>query len=378
MQTQIAAEMKLPQLVTELPGPKAKKIVERDHAVLSPSYTRDYPLVAKTGRGAMVEDVDGNTFLDFAAGIAVVATGHCHPRSRRRDPEAGRRTDSHVLHGFLLPGHGRTRRKTRVDRARQGRQARLFRQFRHRSHRSGDEARPLSHAARQIHRVLRLLPRPHDGLAFADGEQSRAAQAIRRAARRRLSRALSEHLSRRRRRSPGKRRRRCARVHRRGAFQAPRRSRGSRRNFHRADSGRRRLSSRAGRISAGARAHLPQARHPARRRRSAVRHGPHRQVVGRGSRRHRAGHDLHGERHRFRHAAQRRDRQSRRHELEARRARLDLRRQSRRDRRVARHHRPARRWPHRQCRAHGRIHLSAAWPIGASGTKSSATFAAKA
>jgi 4-aminobutyrate aminotransferase len=80
MQTQTAAEMKLPQLITELPGPKAKQIVERDHIVLSPSYTRDYPLVARTGHGAMIEDVDGNTFLDFAAGIAVVATGHCHPR----------------------------------------------------------------------------------------------------------------------------------------------------------------------------------------------------------------------------------------------------------------------------------------------------------
>src|ERR1700731_3575326 len=70
---------KLPQIVTKLPGPKAREIVERDHAVVSPSYTRDYPLVAAVGRGATVEDVDGNTFLDFAAGIAVVATGHCHP-----------------------------------------------------------------------------------------------------------------------------------------------------------------------------------------------------------------------------------------------------------------------------------------------------------
>jgi 4-aminobutyrate aminotransferase len=46
---------------------------------VSPSYTRDYPLVAKRGRGAVIEDVDGNKFLDFAAGIAVVSTGHCHP-----------------------------------------------------------------------------------------------------------------------------------------------------------------------------------------------------------------------------------------------------------------------------------------------------------
>src|SRR6202142_3004017 len=70
---------KLPHLVTALPGPKAMHLVDRDHAILSPSYTRDYPLVAATGRGAMIEDVDGNTFLDFAAGIAVVSTGHCHP-----------------------------------------------------------------------------------------------------------------------------------------------------------------------------------------------------------------------------------------------------------------------------------------------------------
>jgi 4-aminobutyrate aminotransferase len=72
-------EKKLPQLITKLPGPRAKEIVARDHKVVSPSYTRDYPLVAKSGRGAMIEDVDGNVFLDFAAGIAVVATGHCHP-----------------------------------------------------------------------------------------------------------------------------------------------------------------------------------------------------------------------------------------------------------------------------------------------------------
>jgi 4-aminobutyrate aminotransferase len=75
----LMTETKVPHLVTPLPGPKAREIVKLDHQFLSPSYTRDYPLVAKSGRGAMVEDVDGNTFLDFAAGIAVVSTGHCHP-----------------------------------------------------------------------------------------------------------------------------------------------------------------------------------------------------------------------------------------------------------------------------------------------------------
>jgi 4-aminobutyrate aminotransferase len=75
-----AMETKTPRLITALPGPKAKAVVERDAKFMSPSFTRDYPLVAKTGRGAMVEDVDGNLFLDFAAGIAVCSTGHCHPK----------------------------------------------------------------------------------------------------------------------------------------------------------------------------------------------------------------------------------------------------------------------------------------------------------
>ena len=70
---------KLPRLVTELPGPKARRIIESDRRYISPSYTRPYPLVAKSASGAIVEDVDGNRFLDFNAGIAVCSTGHCHP-----------------------------------------------------------------------------------------------------------------------------------------------------------------------------------------------------------------------------------------------------------------------------------------------------------
>ena len=70
----------LPELVTALPGPRAQAIIERDSRVLSPSYTRCYPLVVDHGEGAIVEDVDGNRFLDLNAGIAVTATGHCHPR----------------------------------------------------------------------------------------------------------------------------------------------------------------------------------------------------------------------------------------------------------------------------------------------------------
>ena len=62
-----------------LPGPNARALIERDREVVSPSYVRDYPFVMGHGRGAEVWDVDGNRFVDFAAGIAVCSTGHCHP-----------------------------------------------------------------------------------------------------------------------------------------------------------------------------------------------------------------------------------------------------------------------------------------------------------
>jgi 4-aminobutyrate aminotransferase len=68
-----------PKLKGSLPGPKALAAVAADTRLISPSYTRSYPLVAKRAKGCRVEDVDGNEFLDFAAGIAVCSTGHCHP-----------------------------------------------------------------------------------------------------------------------------------------------------------------------------------------------------------------------------------------------------------------------------------------------------------
>jgi 4-aminobutyrate aminotransferase len=72
--------MDAPHFKTALPGPKAKAIIERDGQVVSPSYTRGYPFVIARGSGATVEDVDGNLFLDCAAGIAVNSTGHAHPQ----------------------------------------------------------------------------------------------------------------------------------------------------------------------------------------------------------------------------------------------------------------------------------------------------------
>jgi 4-aminobutyrate aminotransferase len=74
------SDSQLPHLVTEIPGPNARAVVERSDRVVSPSLPRAYPLAVKRGQGVMVEDVDGNRYLDCAAGIAVCSTGHCHPR----------------------------------------------------------------------------------------------------------------------------------------------------------------------------------------------------------------------------------------------------------------------------------------------------------
>lgn len=68
-----------PRILATPPGPNARALISRDDRVMSQNFRKDYPMVVSHGRGAMVEDVDGNRYLDFAAGIAVTATGHCHP-----------------------------------------------------------------------------------------------------------------------------------------------------------------------------------------------------------------------------------------------------------------------------------------------------------
>ncbi len=71
--------MKRPKIITKLPGPKARKVLRQENKYVSPSYTHPYPFVIEKGKGVWVTDIDGNLFLDFSAGIGVVATGHCHP-----------------------------------------------------------------------------------------------------------------------------------------------------------------------------------------------------------------------------------------------------------------------------------------------------------
>ena len=84
----------VPRIVGPLPGPKSSVWLARDDSVMSPSYTRTYPLVVRRAKMAMIEDLDGNRFLDFTAGIAVTSAGHSHPRVVR----AIRRQASRLIH----------------------------------------------------------------------------------------------------------------------------------------------------------------------------------------------------------------------------------------------------------------------------------------
>lgn len=97
------AEAEAPHLVTEIPGPRARAHIERDARVTSPSLPRAYPFVPRRGAGSVVEDVDGNRFLDLNAGIAVTSTGHAHPKI----VEAVTRQAAELIHysasDFYLP-----------------------------------------------------------------------------------------------------------------------------------------------------------------------------------------------------------------------------------------------------------------------------------
>ncbi|MBI4259896.1 MAG: acetyl ornithine aminotransferase family protein [Actinobacteria bacterium] len=92
-----------PLLVTEVPGPRAREHIERDARVTSPSLPRAYPLVPARGAGSVIEDVDGNRFLDMNAGIAVASTGHSHPRVVAAIREQAERLLHYSGTDFYLP-----------------------------------------------------------------------------------------------------------------------------------------------------------------------------------------------------------------------------------------------------------------------------------
>src|SRR5207237_2246327 len=97
------AAMKEPRIVTEIPGPKTMDVVRADAKVTSPSLPRAYPLAPVRGAGALIEDADGNVFLDFNAGIAVTSTGHAHPKVVRAIQEQAERLLHFSGGDFFLP-----------------------------------------------------------------------------------------------------------------------------------------------------------------------------------------------------------------------------------------------------------------------------------
>src|SRR5882672_5300054 len=157
-----------PKIKTALPGPNAERVLAADQRLISPSYTRSYPMVAKSGRGIVVTDVDGNEFYDFSAGIAVTSTGHCHP-------DAGRRTHPHVGDRFLLREHGPARRSPVEDRAHARPAQDLLRQLRSRSHRVRTETGSLPYEEAEHHRLLWGISRTDHGCSLTHRFQTAAA-----------------------------------------------------------------------------------------------------------------------------------------------------------------------------------------------------------
>ena len=101
--TGLANGRPVPHIVTELPGPKARAHVAFDETWTSPSLPRAYPIVPVRAEGLTVEDADGNLFLDFAAGIAVNSTGHCHPKVVQAIQEQAERVLHFSASDFYLP-----------------------------------------------------------------------------------------------------------------------------------------------------------------------------------------------------------------------------------------------------------------------------------
>jgi 4-aminobutyrate aminotransferase len=96
-------EAHAPDIQGPLPGPQAEQVLSRDQAVISPSYTRSYPFVMDRGKGNMVWDVDGNRYIDFTAGVAVLATGHSHPEVVRAVQEQAEKFIHMAGTDFYLP-----------------------------------------------------------------------------------------------------------------------------------------------------------------------------------------------------------------------------------------------------------------------------------
>ena len=161
------ASARRPKISKHLPGPRAAALVTRDADALSTSFTRPYPLVVAKGEGLWIEDVDGNQFLDFTAGIAVTATGHSHPKVVEAIEKQVRLflhmsgTDFYYEPQVRLASAFGARRRTARER--------LFELGRR-----GDRGRHESGAIHAPHALLAFTgaSTKHDGRALADRKQA--------------------------------------------------------------------------------------------------------------------------------------------------------------------------------------------------------------
>ena len=169
-----------PKIKTALPGPNAKRVLAGDEKYISPSYTRSYPLVAKQRPRHRGHRRGRQRVLRFLRRHRRDFDRPLPSRCRRRDSEAGGRTDPHVGHGFLLREHGHAGGAAVEDRAHARPAQDLLRQLGHGSHRVRAEAGPLSHQAAERHCVLRRVSWTHHGRAFADRLEAATEAALRR------------------------------------------------------------------------------------------------------------------------------------------------------------------------------------------------------
>ena len=302
----------VPNIVTELPGPRARAHIEFDHAWTSPSLPRAYPIVPVRGEGCAVEDIDGNVFLDFAAGIAVNSTGHAHPRVSAAIAAQAAELIHFSASDFYLPIYAHAaERLARIAPMKGPNRAFIGN--------SGAEAVEAAlklaryHTGRQnVVGVPRGLPRPHDGRPQPHRQQGQVPRPLRAVAARRLPRPVRE-------RRP--RRARAARL------QAPDAGRRVRRRDRGADPGRGRLRRPRRRVPPAPARDLRSPRDPPHRRRGPVRCRSHRQDVGDRALGRRARHPAHRQGDRLGDADRGDDRPGRGHGLGSRVARLDVRRQ---------------------------------------------------
>ena len=225
-----------PRIVVSPPGPKGQAIIARDAAWTSTSYIKEYPLVMAGGSGAMAEDVDGNRYIDFMAGIAVTSTGYNHPRVVAGHPRRRRAIPPHLRHRFLLrrlrpPGGAAGPLPARQQ------EAGVSDELGHRGGRGCDQAGAIPYPPASPHRFPRLVPRSQLRGDESHVEQGKTAGAFRAVPAGSVPRAVPEPVPLRRVRRRDRMRSARGRRHR-GAVcpaAAPRRRR---RRLRRTDPGR--------------------------------------------------------------------------------------------------------------------------------------------